>query len=430
MTPTERLYYSDPFLQEFTARVAKLRELSSASHGDCLWQLALDRSAFYPTSGGQPFDTGLLSTPTNLTRNDVMVEQVEEDEEGTVWHFVREAISEGTEIRGRIDWPRRFDHMQQHTGQHLLSAIFVRELRAPTVSFHLGEKTSTIDLATGALAHHSLERVERIANEIIGEDRAVAISYASRAEAEAMLVSGELRKLPDRQGTIRMIDISDLDRNACGGTHVRSTGQIGGLLIRGMEKVSRGIRVEFACGLRAIRAARFDSSILTETAGLLSTGAPEMPGLIKQMLHDSRAASKERQKLREELATYQAVEIVNNVPLESGIRLIARSWRDRDRDFVRLLASRAAAAAPSTIAYFCAEEADPVRIFLSRSGDLKFNCGQIMKEALAGLGLRGGGSPDLAQGEVPASQEPGFQAIVMDAIRRAIAADHETSSIR
>ena len=240
-----------------------------------------------------------------------------------------------------------------------------------------------------------------------------------------MLASGELRKLPDREGTIRMIDIADLDRNACGGTHVRATGQIGGLLIRSIEKVSRGVRIEFVCGLRAVRAARADATILTETSGLLSTGAPELPRLVRQMLAESKTASKERQKLREELASYQAAEIVADAPVEAGLRLIVRSWKDRDRDFVKLLASRAAAASPSTVALFCAEDPDPVRVYLARSSDLKFNSGHILKEALASLGLRGGGSPDLAQGEVPQRQEPELRAVVIHSVRRAL---HETKT--
>jgi alanyl-tRNA synthetase len=423
----DRLYYSDSFLKAFTATVDQARELPGG--GQTIWQISLDRSAFYPSSGGQPFDTGILTmtSPAGSTV-EVPVEQVEEDE-STVWHFVRQQLSAGAQVEGHIDWQRRFDHMQQHTGQHLLSAIFSRELQAPTVSFHLGESTSTIDLTSGAIGHHSLERVERIANEIIGEDRPVTASFVSRLEAESMLATGDLRKLPDRQGSIRLITMADLDRNACGGTHVRSTGQIGGLLIRGVEKVSRGIRIEFVCGLRAVRAARADAAILTETAGLLSTGAPELPGLIKQILAESKASAKERQKLREELATYQAAELVMKAPLENGLRLIVGGWKDRDREFIRLLASRAAAAAPSTVVFFCVEEADPVRVFLARSPDLKFNCGVILREALTTLGLRGGGSPELAQGEVPAKQEPNLRSSVINAIRRAVA-DHEQLKLK
>ena len=422
---SERLYYSDSFLTTFAGTVTGVREMAG-SGGDRVWQLALDRTAFYPTSGGQPFDTGTLhAVAPNQAALEIPVEEVEDDD-GIVWHFVREPLALGTPVEGRIDWERRFDHMQQHTGQHLLSAVFLRELHLPTVSFHLGESASTIDLAGGPLAHHSLERVERIANEIIGEDRPVTIRYASRDEAEAMLAAGELRKLPDRDGAIRLIDIEGCDRNACGGTHVRSTGQIGGLLMRRVEKVTRGLRVEFVCGLRAVRAARADATVLNETATLLSVGASEMPAAVARLQTDAKSGAKERQKLREELAVFQAAELATETPIEDGLRLVVRAWKDRDRDHVRLLASRAAAAAPRTAVFFSAQDTEPFRVFIARSADLPFDCGAILREALAQLGRRGGGTPDLAQGEVPAAQENALRDAVTTAMRQA-AADAQPS---
>ena len=392
--------------------VTDVRQLAG-SQGDSVWQVALDRTAFYPTSGGQPFDTGLLRTAVL----EVPVEQVEEDEQGAVWHFVRKPLPPGAHVEGQIDWERRFDHMQQHTGQHLLSAVFLQELQAATVSFHLGEKTSTIDLTAALLAHQSLERVERIANEIIGEDRPVTTRCVSREEAEAMLIAGELRKLPDRQGSIRLIDIADCDRNTCGGTHVRSTGQIGGLQVRGVEKVNRGVRVEFLSGLRAIRAARTDAAILNETAALLSTGAAELPAVVGRLLVDGKTGAKERQRLREELAVFQAARLASEVALENGLRLVVREWTDADRDYVKLLASRTAAAAPSTAVILCAKDAEPMRVFVARSPNLNFDCGRILREALAHLGLRGGGSANLAQGDVPREHESGLLASLIKTIR-------------
>ena len=422
---SERLYHSDSFLRTFTGAVTDLRKCASGN-GELAWQLALDRTAFYPTSGGQPFDTGRLSA---LAREGavlmVPVEQVEEDEDGTVWHFVREPLAAGTHVEGQVDWERRFDHMQQHSGQHLLSAIFWQQLQTPTISFHLGGSTSTIDLAGGPITHHSLERVERIANEIIGEDRPVTSGYVPRVEAEAMLAAGQLRKLPDRQGTIRLIDIADCDKNACGGTHVRSTGQIGGLLVRTVEKVSRGVRIEFVCGLRAVRSASADFAILRETSALLSTGATELAPTVGRLLTEGKSNAKERQKLREELAAFQAARLVMEVPIENGLRLVVREWRDRDRDYIKLLASRTAIAAPQTAVIFSANDADPVRMFVARSSDLDFNCGQILREALAQVGLRGGGSADLAQGDVPSEQEAALRASVSDAICRAVAKGHK-----
>jgi len=401
--------------------VTDVREVAD-SNGKQIWQLALNRTAFYPTSGGQPFDTGQLSAVSlDGTALMVPVEQVEEDEQGAVWHFVRNPLVAGTFVEGQIDWKRRFDHMQQHTGQHLLSAVFWRELQAPTISFNLGESTSTIDLASEQVTHQSLERVERIANEIIGEDRQVTTRDLPRGEAEAMLAAGQLRKLPDRQGTIRVIDIADYDKNACGGTHVRSTGQIGGLQVRAVERVSRGVRIEFVCGLRAVRAVRADLAILRETSALLSTRATELASTVGRLLTEGKANAKQCQKLREELAVFQGAKLAMEEPIESGLRLVVRAWRDRDRDYVRLLASRTAIAAPRTAVIFSANDSDPVRVFVARSSDLDFNCGQILREALAHVGLRGGGSADLAQGEVPAEQEVALRASISEAICKAMA---------
>jgi alanyl-tRNA synthetase len=409
---SERLYHSDSFLRTFTGTVTDVRKLAG-SQADSIWQVAMDRTAFYPTSGGQPFDTGLLRTSVL----EVPVEQVEEDEQGAVWHFVRKPLQAGAQVEGQIDWERRFDHIQQHTGQHLLSAVFIEELQAATVSFHLGEQTSTIDLTPASLTPHNLERVERIANEIIGEDRPVTTRYVSREEAEAMLVAGELRKLPDRQGSIRLIDIADCDLNACGGTHVRSTGQIGGLQVRGVGKVSRGVRVEFLCGLRAIRASRADAAILNQTAALLSTGAAELPAAVGRLLRDGKTGAKERQRLREELAVFQAAKLVSEVAIEDSLRLVVREWKDRDRDYVKLLAARAAAAARATAVILCAKDAEPMRIFVARSPDLNFDSGRILREALAHFGLRGGGSADLAQGDVPREHESALLASLIETIR-------------
>jgi alanyl-tRNA synthetase len=412
---SQRLYYSDSFLSTFTAEVTGVRELEGDS-GDTVWQVSLSHTAFYPASGGQPFDTGVLRMP-DATAFAIPVEQVEEDERGMVWHFVRQPLSVGAQIEGQIEWGRRFDHMQQHTGQHLLSAVFLRELEAATVSFHLGEKISTIDLNCANLADHSVERVERIANEIIGEDRPVNTLFVSRSEADAMLAAGRLRKLPDRPGSIRLIDIADCDLNACGGTHVRSTGQIGGLQIRGVEKVSRGVRVEFLCGLRAIKTTRADVAILGETAALLSTGVTDLPATVGRLLADGKAGAKERQKLREELAVFHAGELVLAEPVVNGLCLVVREWKDRDRDYVKLLASRTAAASPATAVIFSAKDAEPTRVFVARSRDLKFDSGRMLREALAQLGLRGGGSADLAQGDVPREQASALLDSLVESIR-------------
>lgn len=416
----ERLYYEDSFLRSFSATVADIREVSRGE-GESVWQVALDRTAFYPTSGGQPHDVGVLRVMSRGGAGlDMLVEGVEEDEQGEIWHFVRKPLSAGTQVEGEIDWDRRLDHMQQHTGQHVLSAIFLRELQAPTVSFHLGDTTSTIDLATGPIPAHSLDRVERLANRILAEDLPVTVRFVERAEAEQLMASGKLRKLPDREGRIRLIEISEVDANACGGTHVRSTGQIGGLFLRSTEKVTRGLRVEFVCGLRAVEAVRADRAILAQATTALSVGAPEVPSAVERLKTESKAGAKERQRLREDLASYHATRLAVEETIQDGLRLVERTFKDRDRDYVKLLASRVPSAAPSTAVVFCTEEANPARIYVARSMDLDFDCGRVLREVLAQRGLRGGGSADLAQGDVPLQDCAAVRAEVAAAVRAAV----------
>lgn len=420
MSLAERLYYKDSFLKTFSAAVTDVRELAS-SQGESVWQLAFDGTAFYPDSGGQPCDIGLIrATSPGGVSLEIPLDSVEEDDHGQVWHTVRKPLSPGTHVEGEIDWDRRFDHMQQHTGQHLLSAVFLRELNAPTVSFHLGESSSTIDLAGTPLAHHTIERIERLVNELIAEDLTVSVRYVSRSEAESMLAGGSLRKLPDRSGEIRLIEIVGVESNACGGTHVRSTGQIGGMLLRGAEKVSRGIRVEFVCGLRAVRTARADAAILSKATVALSVGVPDIPAAIERLKTETRNTAKERMDLREQLADYHAARLAVEVPITGGLRLVDRTWKDRDANYAKLLATRLTSAAPSTVAIFCSEDGGKVALFLARSLDLGFDCGRILKEALTQLGLRGGGSADLAQGEVPTEQASALRASLAEAVRAAM----------
>ena len=405
---SDRLYYSDSFLKQFPARITDIREVSRRE-GQSLWQVALDRTVFYPTSGGQPFDTGTLrATSRNGAVLEAPIDAVEEDEGGEVWHFTAKPLAAGTPVEGEIDWDRRLDHMQQHSGQHLLSAVFAKELHAATVSFHLGEMVSTIDLTGAPLSLHSIERVERIANGLIAEDRPVSVRTVDRAAAEAMLAAGALRKLPEREGPIRLIEIEDYDLNACGGTHVRATGQIGGLQIRGVEKVSRGMRVEFVCGLRAAAASRRDATVLAKAASLLSAAGEEIPAGIERLQSEAKSGAKERQRLREEIAALHAAQIGAEIAagnLATGEpRFIEKVFFDRDREYIRLLGSKLAASMPRVVSLLFAAEADPVSVVLARSRDLDLPCGQTMREALAAMGLRGGGSPDLAQGEVAKAQ--------------------------
>ena len=232
---TERIYYTDPYTTEFDATIVRIDPVAdNPAHR----RVVLDRTAFYPTSGGQPFDTGTLG--------DVRVLEVEDAEDGEVVHIVEGDVGPGA-VHGRIDWERRFEHMQQHTGQHVLSAAFDRVLKVPTVSFHLGTASSTIDLAREVSAAE-IARAEREANRIVWEDRPVAIRFADAAEVATL----GLRKESKREGMLRLIDVENFDVSACGGTHVARTGAIGVIAVAGAERFKGATRLEFLCGGRAL----------------------------------------------------------------------------------------------------------------------------------------------------------------------------------
>jgi alanyl-tRNA synthetase len=398
---SDRLYYADPSLATFDAHVSDIREVSRIQ-GQSLWQITLDRSAFYPTGGGQPHDTGrLTATSSGGALLEAPILAVEEDEQGEVWHTTPKPLLAGTAVRGYIDWNRRRDHMQQHSGQHLLSAVFHRQLGAATVSFHLGELTSTIDLACEAVSAEDLERAEDAANDIIAQDRAVNVRTIPRAEAEVLLAAGTLRKLPEREGDIRLVEIDQTDLNACGGTHVHATGQIGGLLIRGTERVRQGTRVEFVCGRRAALTARRDLETLTRAAASLSVGRLDVADAVERLLTEAKAGHKTRQKLSEEMAGFHAAALLHDSPTAQGRRVVLKTFPGKDADYVKLLASRLVATAQQTCALLASTQEEPARVVMAASADAGVDCGTLLREALAAYGLRGGGSAGMAQGQVP-----------------------------
>jgi alanyl-tRNA synthetase len=392
---TERLYYNDSFLYEFDAQVADLREMTrQGTHST--WVVRLDRTAFYPTSGGQPFDVGTLTAFSKSGAElKVKVEDVFEDEAEEIWHRTDKVLELGAKVHGVIDRERRRDHMQQHSGQHVLSAAFIYLFNYPTVSFHLGEESCSIDLQCSDVAKEQLVQAERLANEIIAEDRPVTIRYAARQDAEQMGV----RKLPPREGRIRLIDISDFDLNACGGTHVRSSGQIGCILVRKTEKVKQGVRVEFVCGLRAVSTARKDFTTLTESAGLYTTGLYELPAQIRKQMEELKAQQRVQSKVNEELAELLAAKLAE-VPNVSRGKIIHQVFADRDASFIKLLAQKLSRNGKGIIALLATPNPTPTLVF-ARSQDQDVDVGALLKEIVTSAGGRGGGGKDLAQGGVP-----------------------------
>jgi alanyl-tRNA synthetase len=374
---TGRLYHQDAYLTEFRAEVV---EISADGR-----RVYLDRTAFYPTSGGQPNDLGTIDGAAVL---DVI------DEEDRIAHLVATPVGGGA-ITGRIDWPRRFDHMQQHSGQHLLSWALIDVCNAHTVSFHLGQDVSTIELAVPALDAASIAAAERRANELVFENRPVTISYEDAAGAAA-----GLRAPTERTGELRIVTIRDCDRSACGGTHVRSTGEIGPILIRRLEKIRGNVRLEFLCGMRALRRARADFEALAQISRTLAAPADETPKLVMSAVERLGHTEKALGKLKAEMAAIRGRELYGAAqPDASGVR----------RHFQRLAAgafdeelrAKAQGFTSAERAVFVTAIDDPPSLLLAVSKDAGLHAGNLVKEAVTANGGRGGGSATLAQGSLP-----------------------------
>jgi alanyl-tRNA synthetase len=389
-TMTDRLYYHDSFLYEFDAHVVESAER------DGKHVVVLDRTAFYPTSGGQVHDTGRFVL---ADKREVAVLEVADEEDGRIFHFAAEPVAVGTAVHGRIDAARRRDHMQQHTGQHVLSAAFVRLFDIPTVSFHMGSESCTIDLETNSLSLSQVEAAEKLANEIVTEDRPVSIRFVPLEEARQL----GLRKIPPRQtGKLRLIDVAEFDLTACGGTHARSTGQLGSILLRKVEKVKQGARVEFVCGARAVATARKDYATLTEAAALYSTHMYEVPQQIQKSIEETRTAGKAQHKLLEELAEFQAQKLLSGI--NASPRVVTAVFPERDAGFIKLLAQKLTHGKTDVIALL-ASGAGQVTLVFAQSPGQKSTMGQLMKETMTQLGGRGGGTAELAQGGLPAASD-------------------------
>ncbi len=407
---SERLYYTDPYLREFDARVIRVEPRGGGAF------LALDRTAFYPTSGGQPFDVGAL--------DDLRVVDVvdEEEEDGSIVHVVEvdrsgQALpAPGQLVHGTIDWARRFDHMQQHTGQHVLSAAFDRLFGLRTVSFHLGTASATIDLAREAPVR-DIAAAEDEANRVVWEDRGVSIRFVSAEEAARL----PLRKEPARSGTLRVIEVESFDLSACGGTHVSRTGAIGVIAVTSSERFKGGQRIEFVCGGRALRRFRSLRDAVSAAGRLLSAGADDLPATIERLQADAKEQKRASAGLQIELARYQAEDLAASAeevqvrlkPDTTGVevRLKPDTTYDLDRETTVRLVLRAvdadavglkalATSITRKPGYLVAlvSTAVPALIVISRSSDVAVQANAALSVLLQAFGGRGGGKADVAQG--------------------------------
>ncbi len=374
---TDRLYYTDSYLKSFRATLVDRSDDGS--------RVYLDQTAFYPTSGGQPHDLGSINGVRLL---DVI------DEDDRIAHVLAEPLpADATTVDGEIDWLRRFDLMQQHTAQHLLSAMFADRYGWPTVSVHFGAESSTLDIAAPNWDLSVLEIAERGANELASENREIVVTFEDAATAHG------LRKASDRAGVLRVVSIAELDRSACGGTHVRRTGEIGSILLRRAERTKGQTRIEFLCGMRAVTTARRDAALLARSAALFTAATEDVPRLVESQQQQLRDLERDHKKLRGELAVYEARRYWDGATLDaSGIRRIhiaVNSGPVKDQE--------ALAQAIATLggAVVVITSTTPVGVMLATSSDSGVDAGQAIRGAVTSLGGRGGGSPRLAQASLP-----------------------------
>jgi alanyl-tRNA synthetase len=385
---TIRHYYHDATTTQFSATVLEARD------HDRRPAVVLDNTYFYPTSGGQPHDTGTIQDGTSMAR---VIEVLTAAPDAPVIHVLDRPWDGESHISAEIDWARRFDHMQQHTGQHILSQAFIRVAEAETVGFHLSDQTVTIDLDVAALESDLIDRVEQLANAIVWSNLPVTVRTVSPEEAQSLA----LRKLPPKHdGRIRLITIGDFDLTACGGTHVAATGQIGVIKLVKTERRGETTRVEFRCGARALEDYRRKHGVVTDLSATLTTGLDDLASAVARAQDDARLWRTRATRLQKELTEREAEALWQAATPEEGQRVVVSVFDDRDAAALRTLANRLMER-EKTVALLalCGER---THVVFGRSADAAGHMGELLQATLAELlGARGGGSATLAQGSGP-----------------------------
>ncbi len=413
MSATERLYYSDSHLLEFDARVIDLSQ-----RDDGAIAVRLDRTAFYPTGGGQPNDTGTLGEAR-------VVDCIDAEADGVLHVIQGPAPQVGETVHGKIDRRRRLDHMQQHTGQHILSAAFVKLFDAPTRSFRVLEHECEIDVALDDPSDEKIEQAVDLANQIIWEARPIQIQNVSSTEAAAM----PLRKEPAREGELRVIQIEDFDLTPCGGTHARSTGEVGVIAVPSWERAKGLARIQFMAGLRVVADYRKANRTAREVAEVFSAGREDSPVLVARMIDENKQLARRVRELDAIACRVEAQELLavldreavedssrglsaerdtlgsdpknisdpEGVKEKAGIRVITRVFEDRDADSLKHLAL-ALIANPHVVALLGSRDGDTARLVFARSPDATGDMNALMRKACEMIEGRGGGKPEMAQG--------------------------------
>lgn len=377
---TERIYYTNAYAQQFSGTITKKLEIEGRP------AVVLDRTCFYPTSGGQPNDVGAIAEVQVL---DVV------DSDQDIIHVLAAPLDETGPVSGTIDWARRFDHMQQHTGQHILSQAFLKvDPAAETVSFHLGTQSCTIDLDIEHLDQEVLYTAEDLANQVIFENRPVQVHFIDSASQEEL----PIRKESDREGIIRVVEIGGFDYSPCGGTHCKNTGEVGQIKIRGWERVKQRVRVEFFCGRRALLDYRFKNRQMYLLSNEFSTGEDEVLNLVRKQAEQLRAQRKQIENLSERVLTSEVQRLIDSSEPCSGYDLISAIVEDVDPKQLNKLASLILAAGDtSKILLLGLRGEKPSLLFARTKEPSSVDLRDLLKEAAPHIDGRGGGSPDRVQ---------------------------------
>ena len=380
---TKRLYYQDSYLKEFRAKILKKIKIDNQP------AVVLDETAFYPTSGGQPYDKGVIQDVP-------VVEVVEEGDE--IIHILKEELKEeiNSEVVGKIDWKRRFDHMQQHLGQHILSGALMEMWGAETVSFHLGEEVCTLDIAKEKITEEEVKKTEECTNEIIFNNRPVKCYFL---EGEEELKRLNLRKMPDRKGKIRIIEVENFDLSACGGTHCRTTGEVGLIKITKWEKRGEKIRLEFICGWRAWGDYFRKNELIKNISNKLTIKDSELGEAIDRMLEEQKEIRKELKEFKEKLQEYDARNLINESSLvDDGIKIINKVFEEKNFQEVMGLGQKIINLDDNVVVLAgIKNKGEGAKILFACSGGLNFDMNRLIKEAGKFIEGRGGGTPNFAQ---------------------------------
>lgn len=392
MSKTRRLYYEDQYCHSFTAEVI-------AERPD--W-VVLDRTAFYPEGGGQPADHGWLAG--------VAVTDTQVDDAGVIWHRIEQPLALGRTVTGRVDWQRRFDHMQQHSGQHVLSQAFWQLFGAATVGFHLGEQAVTIDIDRPDCTAAELQQAEDLANAVIRSKASVVARFVSQEQ----LPVEELRKLPKVSEDIRLVAVEGFDICPCGGTHVKDLGEIGLLKLLAWEKRRGNLRVSFVAGKRAYLDYQQKHQTLQHLSGLLSQPIPEVAGGVERLQERNSELEKQLKGLQLQLAEQEAEQLLTTAPLLGQVRLVCQEFSQRELEALKQLANGLASRGQVAVVFGLSGEG--YRLVAAVSPELDLHVGNLLKQVVTSHGGKGGGAPQAAQGAVPAAQG----SAALQALRQAI----------